>query len=171
MLELVIRKQYKIWISHNCIDMNLKARRLAKENQTKHKRRKLVRYEREHSLSAGNIDWHEVNGTDLKVCVVLDGASSTENSKLVIDQLVEKYWWLCPMKDLILDHGSEFSAHRIHDDGSWKGYFKNHLKIYGFRPILARVKHLKTNGKLVRLFGEYKKHRVFLNSFDEFIYW
>jgi putative transposase len=31
---------------------------------------------------------------------------------LVIDQLVEKYWWLCPMRELILDHCSEFGAHR-----------------------------------------------------------
>ena len=140
MLEPVIRKQYKVRISHNRIHMYLKSQGLAQENQKKQKRRKWVRYEREHSLSAGHTDWHEVDGTDIKVCVILDDASrmvlaggefstiNTENSKLVIDQLVEKYWWLCPMRELILDHGSEFGAHRIHDDGSWKGDFKNHLK-------------------------------------------
>jgi transposase InsO family protein len=145
--------------------MYLKAQGLAQKNQKKQKRRKWVRYEREHSLSAGHIDWHEVDGTGIKVCVILDDASrmvlaggefsaiNTENSKLVIDQLVEKYWWLCPMRELILDHGSEFGAHRIHDDGSWKSDFKNHLEKYGIRPILARVKHPQTNGKLERFFG------------------
>ena len=183
MLEPAIRKQYKIRISHNRIHMYLKAQGLAQENQKKQKRRKWVRYEREHSLSAGHIDWHEADGTGIKVCVVLDDASrmvlaggefsaiNTENSKLVIDQLVEKYWWLCPMRELIFDHGSEFGAHRIHDDGSWKSDFKSHLEKYGIRPILARVKHPQTNGKLERFFGEYKKHRAAFNSFDEFICW
>jgi putative transposase len=44
---------------------------------------------------------------------------NTENGMLIIDQLVDKFWWLCPMRELILDHGSEFGAHKIHDDGSW----------------------------------------------------
>jgi len=83
-------------------------------------------------------------------------AINTENSKLVIDQPVETYWWLCPMKELILDYGSEFGAYRIHDDGSWKSDFKNNLEKCGIRPILARVKHPQTNGKLERFFGEFK---------------
>ena len=33
-----------------------------------------VRYERKHSLSAVHIDWHEWEGTDVKVCVILDDA-------------------------------------------------------------------------------------------------
>ncbi len=81
-----------------------------------------------------------------KVCVILDDASrmvlsgeefseiNTENSKLVVDQLVDKYWWLCPMRELILDHGSEFRAHRIHDDGSWNSKFKDHLKNMASSP-------------------------------------
>ena len=27
--------------------------------------------------------------------------SNTENIKLVINQMVERYWWLCPLKELI----------------------------------------------------------------------
>ena len=59
MLEPVIRKQYKICISHNRIHMYLKAQGAAQEDENKQKRRKLVRYERKHSLSAGNTDWHK----------------------------------------------------------------------------------------------------------------
>jgi hypothetical protein len=54
-------------------------------------------------MSAGHIDWHEWDGTDVKVCVILDDASrmvlaggefaeiNTENSKLIIDQLVFRF--------------------------------------------------------------------------------
>ncbi len=42
---------------------------------------------------------------------------NTENSKLVIDHMVGRHCWLCPMKELIMDHRSEFGAHRIHEDG------------------------------------------------------
>jgi len=140
MLEVVIRKQYNIRISHNRIHMYLKYQGLAQDDEKKQKRRKWVRYERKHSLSAGHIDWHEWDGTSIKVCVILDDASrmvlaggefseiNTENSKLVIDQMVERYWWLCPLRELIMDHGSEFGAHRIHNDGSWSSEFKGHLE-------------------------------------------
>jgi hypothetical protein len=47
----------------------------AQEDENKQKRRKWVRYERKHSLSAGHIDWHEWDGTSIKVCVILDDAS------------------------------------------------------------------------------------------------
>jgi len=63
-----------------------------------------VRYEREHSMTAGHIDWHEDERTGMKVCVILDDASwtilaggefcaiNTENSILVVDQIVWNYW-------------------------------------------------------------------------------
>ena len=75
------------------------------------------------------------------------------------------------MRELILDHGSEFGAHRVHDDGTWNSEFKHHLEKLGVKPILATVKHPQINGKLKRFFGEYKKHRSAFSSFDEFINW
>jgi transposase InsO family protein len=181
MLEVVIRKQYKIRISHNRIHMYLKHQGLAQDDEKKQKRRKWVRYERKHSLSAGHIDWHEWDGNQYqglrdpgrRIQMVLAGGEffeiNTENSKLVIDQMVEMYWWLCPLRELIMDHGSEFGAHRIHDDGSWSSEFKDHLKKYGIKPILARIKHPQTNGKLERFFGEYSRHRSAFSSLEEFI--
>jgi transposase InsO family protein len=84
---------------------------MAHEDLMKQKRRKWVRYERKHSLSAG----HEWDGTGVKVCVILDDASrmvlaggefteiNTENSILIIDQLVDKFGWLCPMRGHYLE--------------------------------------------------------------------
>jgi putative transposase len=65
MLERVIRKQYKIFISHNRIHMHLKKEGLAHEEPGKKRRRKWNRYERKHSLSAGHIDWYGMKWTDL----------------------------------------------------------------------------------------------------------
>jgi putative transposase len=140
------------------------------------KRRKWVRNGRKHSLSAGHIDWHEWDGTRIKVCVILDDASrmiladrefdmlmtfvfsslddsrgiiNTENSKKVIDQMVERYWWLCPMRELIFDHGSALGDYRVHENGDWN----------------------QTNGDLERFFGEFKRHRHAFSSFEEFIEW
>jgi putative transposase len=110
MLEVIVRKVFKICIFHCRIHMYLKAAGLAHEDAKKKKRRKWVRYERKHSLSAEHIDWHESGWSDLKVCVIIDDASrmilaggefmniNTKNSKLVVDELVERYWWLCPMR-------------------------------------------------------------------------
>jgi len=183
MLERVIRKQYKVSISHNRIHMYLKTEGLAHEEAGKKRRRKWNRYERKHSMSAGHIDWYEVDGSDIKVCIILDDASrkvlaggefssiNTENSKLVLDQVIERYWWLLPMRELIMDHGSEFGAHRVHEDGTWNGGFKQHLEEYGIRPILGSVAHPQTNGKLERFFREYKRHRADFHSIDEFVNW
>jgi len=79
MLDVVIRKRYKIKISHNRIYIyllaHLLARGLAGEDLKRKKRRKWVSYERKHSMSAGRIDWHEGERTKCKVCVILDDAS------------------------------------------------------------------------------------------------
>ena len=75
------------------------------------------------------------------------------------------------MRELIMDRGAEFGAHRVHEDGKWDGDFKQHLERHGIKPILAKVKHPQTNGKLERWFGEYQRHRLAFSSFGEFVEW
>ena len=156
---------------------------LAIENEKKKKRRKWVRYEREHSMSAGHIDWHEDEKNSIKVCAILDDSSrkilaggeystiNTENSMKVIDQMVERYWIICPMRELIMDHGAEFGAHRRDEKGEWDSEFKQHIVSLGIKPILARVKHPQTNGKIEKWFGTYRRFRKFFVTFDEFVDW
>ena len=70
-----------------------------------------------------------------------------------------------------MDHGAEFGAHRVHQDGKWDSEFKKHIERHGIKPILAKVKHPQTNGKLERWFGEYQRHRLAFSSFEEFREW
>jgi putative transposase len=163
--------------------MYLLSQGLSSQDPNKQKRRKWVRYERKHSMSAGHIDWHEDERTGLKVCVILDDASrkilaggefvaiNTENSMVVVDQMVERYWWLSPMREMIMDHGSEFGAHRAPKNGEWDGQFKTHLEKHGIKPILARVKHPQTNGKLEKWFDVYRRFRLDFDSLHSFLDW
>jgi transposase InsO family protein len=89
----------------------------------------------------------------------------------VLKQLVGGYWWFYPLRELILDHGSEFGAHRTHEDGGWTTNSRMICKKYGIRPILARVKHPQTNGKLEKWFDTYRRFRLNFESFQEFIDW
>jgi putative transposase len=183
MLEPIIRKSYNIHIPHNRIHMYLLSEGLSREEERKKKRRKWVRYERKHSMSAGHIDWHEDSKDGIKVCAILDDSSrkilvggefeniNTENSMKVIDQLVDRYWSICPMRELIMDHGSEFGAHRLNEKGEWDSEFKRHILKYGIKPILARVKHPQTNGKIEKWFHTYQRFRKDFSSFEEFVDW
>jgi hypothetical protein len=38
--------------------------------------------------------------------------ADTDNSILLVDLMVERYWDILPMRELIMDNGSQFGAHR-----------------------------------------------------------
>jgi putative transposase len=183
MLEPVLNGFYNIHVPHNRLHTHMLSEGLAIENEKKKKRRKWVRYERKHSMSAGHIDWHDDEKNSIKVCAILDDSSrkilaggeystiNTENSMKVIDQMVERYWIICPMRELIMDHGAEFGAHRRDENGEWDSEFKKHIVNLGIKPILARVKHPQTNGKLEKWFDTYQRFRKFFATFDEFVDW
>jgi len=183
MLETIIRESYNIYIPHNRIHMHLLSKGLAREEERKKRKRKWVRYEREHSMSAGHIDWHEESKDGIKVCAILDDASrkilaggefeniNTENTMKVIDQLVERYWLICPLRELIMDHGAEFGAHRRDEKGEWDSEFKQHILKYEIKPILARVNHPQTNGKIEKWFHTYQRFRKDFSTFEEFVDW
>ncbi len=122
-LELLIDRDYKIHISHNRIHKFLLEDGLAQSNAKKQKRRRWVRYERKHSMTAGHIDWHDTS--DGKgVCAIEDDSSrkilaygefdyqNTENSKKVFKMVVDDFWKICPMEELIMDHSSVLSRFR-----------------------------------------------------------
>jgi len=102
MLEVAVRNVFKICISHNCIHMYLKAADLAHEDTKKKKRRKWFDMNASIAcLQDISIGMNQV-GQISRFCVIIDDASrmilaggefkniNTENSKLAVDELVEK---------------------------------------------------------------------------------
>jgi len=70
--------------------MYLKASDLAQDDPTKEKRRKWVRYEGKHCLPAGHIDWHEWDGTRIRVCVILGDRLTNDPGRWAIDTINTK---------------------------------------------------------------------------------
>ena len=60
---------------------------------------------------------------------------NTDNSKKVVDQILDRYWHIRAMRELIMDRGSEFGAHRTNEKGEWDGEFKQYLVALGIKPI------------------------------------
>jgi transposase InsO family protein len=70
-LETIIEGKYNRKISHNRIHNYLLSMNLAHQESKKKRRRKWCRYEREHSMSAAHIDWHENPFLGLQVVLFL----------------------------------------------------------------------------------------------------
>lgn len=114
MLEKLIWKDYTVSISHNWIDRYLMERGLAKAERSKRKQRKWVRYERNHSMSAGHIDGHEDPVSGLKICTIMDDSSrkilaiqefatiNTVNTIMVVNEVIREYNQICPLRELIM---------------------------------------------------------------------
>ena len=174
-LEPLIEKDYKKRISHNRIHKILLEEGFAIKGDCELiRKKKWIRYERRHSLTAVHIDWYLDPITGKYVFAVIDDASrkllalleedhaTTENSIEGI-KLALKHG---KIKECISDHGSQFTNNQ-------QGYsaFKEFLDSKGIKQILCRVKHPQSNGKVERFFGLYKAKRHKFSSKDEFIHW
>jgi len=152
-LEKIIYAEKNIRIPHNLIHKMLLEEGLAKEEPNKKKRRKAwIRYEREHSLSAVHLDWHDTTG-ELKVCVVEDDASrkilaggefenaTTENTILLLKRVIEKYGYIRVVRESITDHGCQFYANKRDKEGEAVHAYEEFLAQQGIKQILCRYKH------------------------------
>ena len=179
----MIYAENKIRIPHNSIHKVLLEEGLAKKEPNKSKRKKpWIRYERKHSLSAGHLDWHEPTGGP-KVCVVLDDASrkilsegefehaSEENSRKLVQEVLDKYGYIKILKEAITDHGSQFYANKRDKKGYANHGFEQFLKKKGIKHILCRYKHPKTNGKVEKWFDLFRVNRKRFKTLNDFIEW
>ena len=182
-LEKVIFAENHIRIPHNTIHKVLMSKGFAKEEPNKQKRRKAwIRYEREHSLSAGHLDWHDP-GNGKHVCVVLDDASRKilaggefdnaieENSTKLVEEVISKYGYIQIIRETITDHGTQFYANKRDKDGKAEHGFERFLEEHNIKHILCRYKHPQSNGKVEKWFDLYRIHRKRFPTFEEFIEW
>jgi len=154
-----------------------------KDPQKSNRRKPWVRYEREHSLSAVHMDWYVCEDGITNVCVVLDDASrmvlaagefpaqTAEYSIQLLKEAYEKFQHICPIREVITDHGTQFYANTRDSFGEADHSFEQFCEEYGIHHILARVKHPQTNGKMERWFQTYGKFRKKHATIQEFVDW
>jgi len=173
-LERLIDRNFQKHIGHNRIHQILVYLGYAWKKGKKNIRKKeWKRYERRHSLTAVHIDWHYFRG--VWVFCVEDDASrkllaliesekeSTENSILGMEIALKHG----QIKQCISDHGSTFTSNFV----DAKSRFREYLVSKKIKPILCRIRHPRSNGKVERWFQTYDRHRKAFGTKEEFIYW
>jgi len=172
-LEKFIQSKYKLRIPHNTIHMVLKGNDLAKNEPKKQKQRKWVRFERKHSLSLVQIDWHESKAVPGKQLITyLDDASrkilaageydnaTTENSVKTLEQAVENTAEYGSIECILSGNDSQFLVE-----------FNKALDKHEIGHIYSSVNHPQTVGKLERFHQTYEKHRGRFATLEEFVQW
>jgi putative transposase len=150
----------------------------AKEEKSKRKRKKWIRYERKHSMSLWHTDWFFYNGK--WIIAYLDDASrlivgygvfdeaTTDNALQVLKEAIDNYG---KPESILTDRGTQFYASGGEKKAKGKSRFEKFLEENGIRHIVARVNHPQTNGKIERFYGTLKEKGRYFETLDEFIEW
>ena len=173
-LERLIEKDFNKHIGHNRINKVLIYLGYAKRKDLKDiRKKKWKRYERRHSLTAVHIDWHYNKG--IWIFAVIDDASrkilalvesereSTDNSILGMEIALKHG----QIKQCISDHGATFTSN--FEDA--KSRFREYLLSRGIKPILCRIRHPRSNGKIEKWFQVYDRHRNAYKTVEDFLHW
>ena len=173
-LERLIDRDCKRHIGHNRIHQILIYLGYAKKKTVKDiRKKKWIRYQRRHSLTAVHIDWHYFKGVWVfgveddasrkLLALIEDEKESTDNS-IIGMELAMKHG---PIKQCISDHGSTFISNFT--DGESR--FKDYLESKGIKQILCRIKHPQSNGKMEKWFDCYDRNREAFETKEKFMYW
>jgi putative transposase len=170
-------------INHRRIHSIMREEGLAVSEPRKQKRRKWIRYEREHSNSLWHTDWHEIDDErwkgqwlicyedDASRCVVGHGVYPTLTSHCSVEVLERAIKRFGRPRSILSDHGSTFYA--VESQAREKGLteFERYLLKGKIRFIMGRVDHPQTNGKIEKFFDIFEKKVKFFSSIDEFFEW
>ena len=174
-LESFIEKDYGKRIGHNRIHrILLELGYAARKGRIDVRKKKWIRYERRHSLTAVHIDWHYCARKQIWVFAVLDDASrkllalvecrspTTEQSihGMRLAMLHGK------ISQCICDHGTQFIKHE-----GMESSFRDFLDENGIKQILCRIKHPQSNGKVEKFFDLYQNKRHMFDTMEEFVNW
>jgi len=178
-LEYALKKRYGLNVPHNRIHAILKESGRALPEQAKQRRRKWVRYEREHSMDLWHTDWYELSDgrwwiaymDDASRLIMAHGVfqeETAENALHVLKRAIAKYG---KPREILTDHGPQFYANEGERKEKGISRFEAFLAERGIRHILARVNHPQTNGKLERFYGVYDQKRHQFSSLEEYVHW
>ena len=139
------------------------------------RKKKWIRYERKHSLTAVHLDWYYDDQTETWVLPVLDDSSrkllaleEVENATTDVSiDAMKKALKHGEIQQCISDHGTQFIKNIT--DGSSR--FKDYLNSRNVKQILCRIKHPQSNGKIEKWFDIYRLHRNAFKTKEEFLYW
>jgi len=178
-LERILRGVYGLKLPHNRIHMVLKEAGRALPQPSKQRRRKWVRYEREHSMSLWHMDWKQLWDGRWWIAVMDDASrlimshgvfmeETADNTLHVLKQAIAKYG---PPREILTDRGSQFYASEGERKEKGISQFEQYLADNGIKHILCRVNHPQTNGKLERFYGVYEQKQHQFKSIDEYVQW
>ena len=164
-LQRIIASQTGMNIPHGAIHAVLKDENMAETHPKKAKRRKWVRYEREHSNSLWHTDWKLLDDGRWFLCYEDDASrfvtgygvferATAENALAVLERAMADHG---KPASIMTDHGAQFYANESEDRKRGRTEFERRLVELGIRQILAGVRHPQTNGKLERLHGEIQR--------------
>ena len=173
-LERLIDRDYKKHIGHNRIHQILVYLGYAKKKDKRDiRKKKWIRYQRRHSLTAVHIDWHYHKGTwvfsveddaSRKLLALIEDLKESTDNSIIGMELALKHGRI---KQCISDHGSTFTSNFVDADSR----FRDYLKSKGIKQILCRIKHPQSNGKIEKWFSCYDRNRHAFKTKEEFIYW
>lgn len=174
-LEQLIKGECGKHVPHNRIHKILLQQGLAKKGEKVIRKKKWIRYERRHSLTAVHVDWHQRPNDGPWVFGVEDDASRAmlamiETNSATTEasiQGMETALQHGQIKQCISDHGCQFTANQ---EGA-ESTFKQFLDKRGIKQILCRIKHPQSNGKIEKFFHLYERHRDAFSTLEEFMHW
>ena len=173
-LERLIDRDFKKHIGHNRIHKILIFLGYAKKKDKRDiRKKKWKRYERRHSLTAVHIDWHYFKGiwvfgveddASRKLLALIESEKESTDNSVIGMELALKHGQI---KQCISDHGSTFTSNFIDADSK----FRDYLKSKGIKPILCRIKHPQSNGKIEKWFNCYDRNREAFKIKEDFMHW
>jgi transposase InsO family protein len=173
-IERLIERDYKKHIGHNRIHQIMVYLGYAKKKIARDiRKKKWIRYQRRHSLTAVHIDWHYYKGiwvfgveddASRKLLALIETEKESTNNSIIGMDFALKHGHI---KQCISDHGSTFTSNFIDSDSR----FREYLKSKGIKQILCKVKHPQSNGKIEKWFQAYDNHRKAYKTKQEFMFW
>ncbi len=181
-MELILRRK-GIVISHNRIHSILRILEMSRAQPQKGKRKKWVKYERDHSNSLWHTDWYEISDRrwyKRYLIAYIDDSSrfvtgygifdspSTSNTILVLEDAINTYG---RPEEILTDHGSQFFTNSGPRRKGGESAFQEYLRSRGIRHILGRIDHPQTNGKIERFFAMFQAKISHFSTVEEFVQW